>query len=117
MVADSGFPATLRVMRKRLSVSASRSAGLLAVTVAWALFLTLTGSAEAVLFTIPLFLIAAPLAIGRYVGEDAIAALRACPSRQAATRPALRLDALTDFLRDRIDFAPIFGRGPPAITS
>lgn len=116
MFADSGFPATLGLMRKRLTVSTSRSAGLLVLAVAWALFLTLTGSAEAILFTIPVFLIAAPLAIGRYVGEDAIAALRSRPRRRVTVVPTFRLGSAADVLRGRIDATLAAGRGPPAFT-
>ena len=53
----------------------SRSFGLIAVAVAWAVFLTIIGSPEVILFTVPVFMLAAPLALGRYVGEDLIASL------------------------------------------
>ncbi len=53
----------------------SRGFALLAVALAWAAFLTVIGSPEVVLFTVPVFMLAAPLALGRYVGEDLIAGI------------------------------------------
>ena len=53
----------------------TRTAGLLLVAVAWAFFLALTGSPEVLLFTAPVFLLAAPLALGRYVGEEIVVRL------------------------------------------
>ena len=50
----------------------SRSFGLLAVAVGWALFLMAIGSPEVILFTVPVFMLAAPLALGLYAGEDLI---------------------------------------------
>ena len=70
-----GFPATLSGMAKRRTVSATRTAGLLLVAVAWAILLALTGSPEAILFTVPVFLLAAPLAMGSYIGEEILAGI------------------------------------------
>lgn len=53
----------------------SRGFALLAVALAWAAFLTVIGSPEVVLFTVPVFMLAAPLALGRYVGEELIAVI------------------------------------------
>ncbi|MGK2955618.1 MAG: hypothetical protein ACSLFI_08130 [Solirubrobacterales bacterium] len=61
-----------------------RMAGLLLVAVGWALCLALTGSPEVLLFTAPVFLLAAPLAFGRYVGEDLI---KAAGHRARTRRP------------------------------
>lgn len=116
MVAMPGFPATLGQMKKRLSVSTSRSAGLLAVAVAWALFLALTGSPEAILFTVPVFLLAAPLAIGRYVGENLIVALRSGPRRRFAAVPVIRFGDSASVLIDLLGRQAMPGRGPPVFT-
>jgi hypothetical protein len=53
----------------------SRGFALLAVAIAWAAFLTVIGSPEVILFTVPVFMLAAPLALGRYLGEELIAAI------------------------------------------
>jgi len=88
--------------------------GLVLVTVAWALFLALTGSPEAILFTVPVFLLAAPLALGKYVGEETLAALRSRPRRRASSAPALPvLDAVAR-IPSRVATGSISGRGPPA---
>ncbi len=72
MVAITGFPDTLVQMGKRSAISLPRSAGLLLVTFAWALFMVATGSPEVILFTGPVFQLAAPLALGRFPGEALI---------------------------------------------
>ncbi len=100
-------------MERRVSLSAFRTAGLLAVSLAWALFLALTGSPEAVLFTLPVFLLAAPLAFGKYVGEDSLAALRRRPSMPRLAAPLLRLSDGFAISTGRFETAPISGRGPP----
>ncbi len=117
MVPDAGFPATLAVMRTRRTVSASRSAGLVLVALAWAGLLAFAGSPEALLFTVPVFLLTAPLAFGRYVGEEAITAFR-LPSRQPRREvPTLELDALQLFPGSLLAAFRLSARGPPAVAS
>lgn len=96
--------------------SVSRTAGLALVAIAWALVLALSGSPEALLFTVPVFLLAAPLAFGRYVGEDIIVALRARKRHQGRSVPVVGLSVF-----DRVPvLAPVAfrlsARGPPAIS-
>lgn len=69
---------------RRRDISPVRTAGLLVVAAVWALFLALIGSPEAILFTVPVFLLAAPLAFGRYAGERLIEALRGVAVRRGA---------------------------------
>lgn len=76
-----GFPATLLGMAKRRTVSATHTAGLLLVAVAWALLLSLSGSPEVILFTVPVFLLAAPLALESYIGEEILAGFCSRPKR------------------------------------
>ena len=101
-------------MEKRRTASASRTAGLVLVTVAWALFLATTGSPEAILFTLPVFLIAAPLAFGRYVGEGVIASLRSRPRARRTGDRSTPLSGLSTVLVDSLVVAIVPGRGPPA---
>lgn len=101
-------------MEKRHTISRSRSAGLLLVALAWALFLALTGSPEAVLFTVPVFLLAAPLAFGRYPGEEALATLRSRPGRRFAVAPDATLADGFEVLAGRIESGLNPGRGPPS---
>lgn len=104
-------------MEKRRTVNFARTTGLLAVSVLWALVLALSGMPEAILFTVPVFLLAAPLAVGRYVGERTLAALRRPRSRRFGSEPvqlipqsvAVRFGRLAD------GEAPV--RGPPALAS
>lgn len=100
-------------MEKRIQVSSSRSACLLALAVAWALFLALAGSPEALLFTVPLFLLAAPLAIGRYPGENGLAALRHRRVAPAGSIPGSGLAYTAVRLVGRIALPVLPGRGPP----
>lgn len=100
-------------MGKRRTVTPARASGLLLISVGWALILALSGSPEAILFTIPLFLLAAPLAFGRYVGEEALAALRNRRPRAAATRPVLSLRPLVESLASRLGTGDVPVRGPP----
>jgi hypothetical protein len=90
--------------------------GLVLVTIAWALFLALSGFPEAILFTVPVFLLAAPLAFGRYVGEDALAALRSRPRRRPSPAPAFPLGDATLLVSGRLASGIVPGRGPPAVT-
>lgn len=57
--------------------------GLVLVALSWAGFLALAGSPEVLLFTLPVFMLTAPLALGYYVGESVI-------SRIAGGRPGLK---------------------------
>ncbi len=81
----------------------------------WAALLTFVGSPEVLLFTVPVFMIAAPLALGRYVGEELIArigrSVRAARTRRSDRR--LRLpDGHT--IRAALAFsARLSGRAPP----
>ncbi len=90
---------------------------LCAVSVAWALVLSLLGSTEAALFLLPLCLIAVPLARGRYVGEDLIvaAARRSRPRRRRAARHSHRVLPVPSITpRGTSALARhLAGRGPP----
>jgi len=98
----------------------TRTAGLLLVAVAWAFFLALIGSPEILLFTAPVFLLAAPLAFGRYVGEEVVVRLArtvrpvrrgrgvALPSGFESTRSSIFSLLLASNLA---------GRAPPAFTA
>lgn len=90
-----------------------RTAGLLVVAVCWALFLALTGSPEAILFTVPVFLLAAPLAFGRYVGERTLAALRSRTRRRTVAPVAALVDRF-EALVGRLEAGLNPGRAPPA---
>ena len=83
------------------------------MTVAWAVFLALTGSPEAILFTVPVFLLAAPLALGRYVGEEALAGLRSRRDRVAPAVPLLPLASLRLTPGARLWAGPVAARAPP----
>jgi len=101
-------------MDRGIEISAARSSGLVLVAFAWALLLTVVGSPEAILFTVPVFLLAAPLAFGRYVGEGLIAALAAHPRRPRAV-PVLRATVAAETFVPLIEAARVPGRGPPAL--
>ena len=101
-----------------LSPLNSRGIALLAITLAWAAFLTIIGSPQVVLFTVPLFLLCAPLALGRYVGEELIVRLasRSRPRRRTARafvpeRFAVSASAVRGSLLLASNMA---GRAPPA---
>jgi len=72
----------MSVDEKRLPVA------LLGVTLLWCLALALLGAHDGLLFLVPALLLAAPLAIRRYVGEEVLHSLTARP--RARRRPALR---------------------------
>jgi hypothetical protein len=103
----------MSVDQRRLSVA------LLGVTLAWCLVLALIGAHAEMLHLLPALLLAAPLAIRRYVGEDALRALagiarpRRRPVRRAATppRPILRLVPGGSLLLA----TSLAGRPPPAL--
>lgn len=95
----------------------SRSFGLLFVALAWAVFLTIIGSPEVVLFTVPVFMLAAPLAIGRYMGEDLIAALGRCADRPrpvaAVPGVAWRGSVVASIRGSLLIASNLAGRAPP----
>ena len=94
----------------------SRSVGLVAVSLAWAVFLTVIGSPEVLLFTIPVFMLAAPLALGRYVGDDLISSFRS--ARPRSRRAVAAVKRLTDlpatFAGSLLIALNLAGRAPPA---
>jgi len=95
----------------------SRSFGLALVAVAWALFLAVIGSPEVILFTVPVFILVAPLALGKYLGEEMIASLagRVVPRRQRPSRSGgARIHAPATLLRGALLIASnLAGRAPP----
>ncbi len=113
MVVVAGIPARLQLMETGRTVSLPRTAGLLAVTVVWALLLALSGSPEAILFTIPVFLIAAPLAVERYAGEQLILAMRSGNPRRGNRIPKLALPIRVEISDGIIRAGRLSGRGPP----
>jgi len=96
----------------------SRTAGLVLVAVAWAFFLALIGSPEVLLFTAPVFLLAAPLALGRYVGEEMIVRLgrEVHPGRRgrSVSLPSGFETARDSILGTRLIASNLAGRAPPA---
>jgi hypothetical protein len=96
----------------------SRTAGLLLVAVGWALCLALTGSPEVLLFTAPVFLLAAPLALGRYLGEELVAAIgRKARSRRVKSDRAVPVafrDSRFSFDGSLLIASNLAGRAPPA---
>lgn len=99
-----------------LSQLNSRGIALLAIALAWAFFLTIIGSPQVILFTVPVFMLAAPLALGRYVGEDLIAGLakRARPVRRVSRFTASGRIESPPFLRGSLLIASnLAGRAPP----
>lgn len=113
MVAVTGFPATLRSMAEGRTNSPTRTAGLFLVAVVWTVFLLSTGTPEAILFTIPVFLLAAPLAFGRYLGEDLIVRLREVSSPARAASPLVRLMDTSLVPTGIADRHSASGRAPP----
>jgi hypothetical protein len=98
----------------------SRSFGLILVAVAWAAFLVLIDSPAVILFTAPLFLLAAPLALGRYVGESVVDRLaRAWSKKKPRAARAIgrrRVAVLVLGRGGKILAAGLAGRGPPLQT-
>ncbi|MCB0870147.1 MAG: hypothetical protein KDB52_04880 [Solirubrobacterales bacterium] len=101
-------------MEARRPISNLRTAGLFMVAAAWTLFLVLAGSPEAILFTVPVFLLAAPLALGRYVGEETLAALRVRSRRRTGAAPVFTLPSAMRLLAGRVGLTLTPVRGPPA---
>ena len=101
-------------METRRTASPGKLSGLVLVALAWALFLALTGSPEAILFTVPVFLLAAPLALGRYVGEDVIAAIREGIRPRSRREPRIGLAHVVAHFPVRLQAGHIPVRGPPA---
>ena len=98
----------------------SRSFGLIAVAVAWAVFLTIIGSPEVILFTVPVFMLAAPLALGRYLGEDLVVALGRFGRRsRSVSRPLVaRPPVFASPVRGSLLIASnLAGRAPPAASA
>lgn len=107
-------PDTLLVVSPTFDI---RTAGLLFVAVAWAFFVALIGSPEVLLFTVPLFLLAAPLALGQYVGEELVDRLARTVRPARASRTAAR-PLTKDVTRDAIPGSLLIasnlaGRAPP----
>lgn len=100
-------------MGKRRTVTPARSVGLILISCLWALFLVLSGSPEAILFTVPVFLLAAPLAFGRYFGEDLLAAIHRRRSSASSARPEFVLRPVAQPLINRLAAGEIQVRGPP----
>mgnify|MGYP001267625777 CR=1 FL=1 len=90
-----------------------RTSGLVVLSVVWSFFLALIGSPEAILFTVPVFLLAAPLAFERYVGEDILAAFRHRPAASRAIAAILaKVPAVVCNPVSEATLIP--GRGPPS---
>jgi hypothetical protein len=91
---------------------------LLAVTLAWCLALALIGAHESIPYLVPALLLAAPLAIRRYPGEEILRSLATRPRRRrrpvsraaAPPRPDLRLVPRGALLLA----TSLAGRAPPA---
>jgi hypothetical protein len=81
------------------------------------LLLTLSGSPEAILFTVPVFLVAAPLAFGRYIGEELIEALRTKPVRRLAHPVRVAYVSREETAASRLAAVCGLGRAPPATAS
>jgi hypothetical protein len=99
-------------MDRGLKLSGARSSGLVLVALAWAAFLMILGSPEALLFTVPVFLLAAPLAFGRYPGGnliDAFVARRRLPRAVPELSPVVVFET---FVR-QVEAVRIPGRSPP----
>lgn len=99
-----------------LSPLNSRGIALLAVALAWAVFLTIIGSPEVILFTVPVFMLTAPLALGRYVGEELIAVLakRTRPARRASgSADPGRFETAANVRGSRLIASNLAGRAPP----
>jgi hypothetical protein len=94
----------------------SRGVALLAVALVWAAFVTLIGAPEVILFTVPVFMLAAPLALGRYVGERLITAAGIRRSeRPAGPPPSGGLVSAAVAIRGSLLLAShLAGRAPPA---
>jgi len=93
--------------------------GLVLLAIAWAGFLFFIGSPVVLLFTAPLLMLAAPLALGRYLGEGLVEKLSTAFS---AGRPrALRAIGGPRFSSSvvarggQILASTFAGRGPPPI--
>jgi len=95
----------------------SRTFGLLFVALAWAVFLTIIGSPEVILFTVPVFMLAAPLALGRYLGEDLITTLSRLGRRSRPVTPrsgaAFIGSPITSIRGSLLIASNLAGRAPP----
>lgn len=93
--------------------------GLALLAIAWAGFLFFIGSPVVLLFTAPLFMLAAPLALGRYLGEGLVerlsTAFRATKPRATRTIGGPRFSTLAIARGGQILASTLAGRGPPPI--
>ena len=93
----------------------ARNSGLVLIALSWAALLAILGSAEILLFTVPVFMLAAPLALGRYVGEELIERIARMvgPARRAASPDRRRLPAGHTVRAGLALSARLSGRAPP----
>ena len=93
--------------------------GLVLLAIAWAGFLFFIGSPVVLLFTAPLFMLAAPLALGKYVGEGLVerlsGAFAAAKPRAARAIGSPRYSTFFIARGGQILASAISGRGPPAL--
>ena len=94
-------------------------AALLAVTLVWCLGLTLLGAHDGLLFLVPALLLAAPLAVRLYPGEEALHALTSRPAarpRYSARVGAPAARAMRSLPRGALLIATSLAkRGPPPL--
>jgi hypothetical protein len=94
-----------------------------AVAAALACLLALAGHPELLAYAAPLLVLALPLALGRYLGEETLDRLRARPRRRtrhprlAAHRPAGRRVAALVPRGARLIAHSLAERGPPAVVA
>lgn len=113
--------ATLVVVDMQLRQSRDqRSLGLIVLALVWAAFLFVIGSPVALLFTVPLFMLAAPLALGRYVGENLVTRLLKTFSivkdKAARSIGNHRPSTFSPVRGGQILASALAGRGPPVLT-
>ena len=93
--------------------------GLVLLAIAWAGFLFFIGSPVVLLFTAPLFMLAAPLALGRYLGEGLVeklsTAFRAAKPRAVRAIGGPRFSTSAVARGGQILASAFAGRGPPPI--
>lgn len=93
-----------------------------AVVAALACLLALAGHPELLAYAAPLLVLALPLALGRYLGEETLERLRSRPRRRtrhprlSAQRPAGRVHALVPH-GARLITHSLAERGPPAVVA
>lgn len=93
--------------------------GLVLLAIGWAGFLFFIGSPVVLLFTAPLFMLAAPLALGKYVGEGLVERLSAsfAAGKPRAVRAIgiCRLSSASLARGGQILASAFAGRGPPPL--